>query len=114
MAKARIARAKVTTGREHTVSESDFKAPDESPLGIYLQDVAAALTLIEDLHFEALEVDYSKIGESMGCTNEDVRQSLMTGALERASQQLVKARAALHDLFREVELKPKPAKAAVA
>lgn len=114
MTTRRIARPKATTGHETTVFAGDFKNPDHSIVGILIQNAAAALTLLDDLHADALQIDYSDIGTFAGCTREGMRYSMMTLAIEGAAQQLVKAREALHDLFREVELKPKPAKAAVA
>jgi hypothetical protein len=107
MASATVARPKATMGREMTVTESDFKNPDDSRVGFHLQQVAATLTLLEDLHADALEIDFSDIGSQAGCTREDMRYSMMTLAIQGAALNLVKAREALHDLFREVELKAK-------
>jgi hypothetical protein len=105
--KLTVAQPKATTGRDRTISESDFKNPDGSLLGIYLGEVAALLTLLDDLHCEALEIDYSKIPEAMGLTKDGVVHSLTGRTIEAAARELTKAREALHDLFREVELKPK-------
>ena len=114
MATRRITRPKPTTGRETTVFAGDFTNPDYSLVGIHIQNAAAALTLLDDLHADALQIDYSDVGSRAGCTREGMRDSMMMLAIEGACQSLVQAREALHDMFREVELKPKLPKPAVA
>lgn len=89
MATARIARPKATTGAAGSVSESDLKNPDDSRVGFYLGEVAAHLTLLEDLHYDALELDYSNIGKAMGRTRKDVAYALTANAIEQAGHQNV-------------------------
>ncbi len=96
-----------TTSRERTVFENDFTEPDGSLLGLRLGHVASLLTLLDDLHCDALQLDCSHIGEGMGQDKESVRHDLTAFAIEAAGRALAEAREALHDLFREVTLKPK-------
>jgi hypothetical protein len=113
MAKARVAHQDVTgTDREATVHEY-FKQPDHSSVGFHLSDLAALLTLLDDLHSEAIQIDYSPIGQRMGLDREHLRIRLMRCTIDQAGQCLVEVREALHDLFREVQLTPRPPKAVV-
>jgi hypothetical protein len=48
------------------VSEGDFKNPDNSLVGIRIQNAATALSLLDDLHADALEIDFSDIGARSG------------------------------------------------
>ena len=90
---------------EHPVWETDFKDPDSSPVGMYLQRAGALLTLLDDLHCEALEIDYSKISENLGQSKDTLIYTLVESAIEDAGRQLALAREALHALFAQVQLK---------
>lgn len=80
-------------------------ADDTGGVGFALEQLAAILTLLDDLHSEALELDYSKIGASMGLNRDDIARHLTTVALEAAGQALVRAR-------KELQVRPTEANSA--
>ena len=101
MAKASIAPQSkaLTLGGEQTVHEADFKNPE----------VAAHLAILDDLQgtSSAIEMESGSVAKALGVTGEEIRSSLMDSTIDAAVRELQNARAALHDLFREVALKPK-------
>ena len=82
-----------------------FGNPDDSLVGLYLQRAGSLLTLLDDLYCEALEIDYSKIGENLGQGRDAVIHDLTGMAIEDAGRQLVLARQALHALFDQLKAK---------
>jgi hypothetical protein len=88
------------------ISKSDFHEPESSPVGMRLRALAALLTLLEDLNFDALELDYSDIATRFGMSNENVRRQWMMIALDAAGREVIEAQDALRALFRQVQRKP--------